>query len=180
VVFPFTKWVPFQQIAIQSGATSMHLIEASRRKWRLQASSWARRLSSSRCAWSPKKSPVTFPRSVRSPEAHPRRLADLFGEVHDPRLRPEGLVETVGDLAEVMGHGRLLLDNPGVGVDSLVSISSAARGRRRCPWIGARGSPSTPTLTDVVSGGARVCGEARPWRSSSRWPDSKICRLGPG
>ncbi len=153
----------------------MHPIEASRRKWRLQASSWARRLSSSSCAWSPKKSPVTFP----VPRADPRRLVDLFGEVHDPRLKPEGLVETVGDLAEVMVHGRLLLDNPGVAVDSLVSISGAARGRRRCPWIGARGSPSTPTLTEV-SGGARVYGEARPWRSSSRWPDSKICRLGPG
>jgi hypothetical protein len=49
----------------------MHPIETSRPQRRPQASSWARRLSSSRCAWSPKKSPVTFPRSVRAPGVIP-------------------------------------------------------------------------------------------------------------
>src|SRR2546428_6730296 len=51
-----------------------------------QAVSLARRLSSSRYAWAPKRSPVTFPRSVRSPGVHPSCLGDLFAEVHDPRL----------------------------------------------------------------------------------------------
>src|SRR5262249_15704295 len=40
--------------------------KGSRPKHGLQLSSWARRLSSSKCAWIPKKSPVTLPRSVRS------------------------------------------------------------------------------------------------------------------
>jgi len=37
---------------------------------------------------------------ARLPRAHPRRLVNLFGEVHDPRLKPKGFVETVGDLTE--------------------------------------------------------------------------------
>src|SRR6266849_10740105 len=56
----------------------------------------------------PEEEPGHFPPKRAGPRAHPRRLVDLFGEVHDPRLKPEGLVETVGDLAEVMVHGRLL------------------------------------------------------------------------
>ena len=56
----------------------------------------------------PEEEPGYLPPERPIPMAHPRRLVDLFGEVHDPRLKPEGLVETVGDLAEVMVHGRLL------------------------------------------------------------------------
>src|SRR5229473_4329963 len=56
----------------------------------------------------PEEEPGHFPPKRAVPRAHPCRLVDLFGEVHDPRLKPEGLVETVGDLAEVMVHGRLL------------------------------------------------------------------------
>jgi len=56
----------------------------------------------------PEEEPGHFPPKCAVPRDHPRRLVDLFGEVHDPRLKPEGLVETVGDLAEVMVHGRLL------------------------------------------------------------------------
>jgi hypothetical protein len=66
-------------------------------------------LSSSRCAWSePEEEPGHLPPKRPVSRAPPRRLVDLFGEVHDPRLKPEGLVETVGDLAEVRVHGRLL------------------------------------------------------------------------
>ena len=86
----------------------MHPIEASRPQRRLQASSWARRLSSSRWRLEPEEESGHFPPKCAVPRTHPRRLVDLFGEVHDPRLKPEGLVETVGDLAEVMVHGRLL------------------------------------------------------------------------
>src|SRR6266851_9185290 len=57
----------------------------------------------------PEEEPGHFPPKRAGPRGHPRRLVDLFGEVHDPRLKPEGLVETVGDLAEVMMvHDRLL------------------------------------------------------------------------
>jgi len=49
-----------------------------------------------------------FPSKRAVARSHPRRLVDLFGVVHNPRLKPEGLVETVGDLAEVMLHGLLL------------------------------------------------------------------------
>ena len=56
----------------------------------------------------PEEEPGHLPPKRPVPRAHPRRLIDLFGEVHDPRLKPEGLVETVDDLAEMMVHGRLL------------------------------------------------------------------------
>src|SRR6266404_272175 len=56
----------------------------------------------------PEEEPGHFPPKCSVPRAHPCRLVDLFGEVHDPRLKPEGLVETVGDLAEMMVHDRLL------------------------------------------------------------------------
>ena len=55
----------------------------------------------------PKQEPGHFPSKRAVARAHPRRLVDLFGKVHNSRLKPEGLVETVGDLAEVMVHGRL-------------------------------------------------------------------------
>src|SRR6266481_59361 len=56
----------------------------------------------------PEEEPGHFPPKCSVPRAHPCRLVDVFGEVHDPRLKPEGLVETVGDLAEMMVHDRLL------------------------------------------------------------------------
>jgi len=56
----------------------------------------------------PKEEPGNFPAKRAVGWAHPRRLVNLFGEVHNPRLKPKGLVETVGGLAEVMVHGRLL------------------------------------------------------------------------
>lgn len=57
----------------------------------------------------PEEEPGHLPPKRPTPVAHPRRLVDLFGEVHDPRLKPEGLVETGGDLAEVRIPGRLQL-----------------------------------------------------------------------
>src|SRR5215510_12238304 len=49
-----------------------------------------------------------FPSKRAIARPHPRRLVDLFGEIHNPRLKPQGLVETLGDLAEVGLHGLLL------------------------------------------------------------------------
>ena len=40
----------------------------------------------------PEEEPGHFPPKRSVPRAHPCRLVDLFGEVHDPRLKPEGLV----------------------------------------------------------------------------------------
>src|SRR5260370_19523544 len=56
----------------------------------------------------PEEEPGHFPPKRAVPRAHPCRLVDLFGEDHEPRLKTEGLVETVGDLAEVMINDRLL------------------------------------------------------------------------
>jgi hypothetical protein len=107
-VFPFTKSAPLSVDRDPTEATSMHPIEAGRPKRRLQASSWAKRLSSLlQMRPEPEEEPGHLPPKRPVPRAHPRSLVDLFGEVHDPRLKPEGLVETVGDLAEVIVHGRL-------------------------------------------------------------------------
>src|SRR5712691_149337 len=56
----------------------------------------------------PEEEPGHFPSKRAVARSHPRRLVDLFGEIHNPRLKPEGLVGTFGDLAEVMLHGFLL------------------------------------------------------------------------
>ncbi len=55
-----------------------------------------------------KKEPGHFPSKGTVARVHPRCRGDLFGEVHDPGLKPEGLVEAVSNLAEVLIHDLLL------------------------------------------------------------------------
>jgi hypothetical protein len=55
----------------------------------------------------PEEEPGHFP-PKRVSRSHPRRFIDLFREVHYPRLKPENLVETLGDLAEATVHGASL------------------------------------------------------------------------
>src|SRR5260370_17449888 len=65
-----------------------------------QAVSLARRLSSSRYAWSRKKSGHSSSKGTVA-RVHPR-LGNLFGKVHAPGLKPEGLVDTVSTLVEMV------------------------------------------------------------------------------
>jgi hypothetical protein len=95
-----------------------------------QAVSLARRLSSSRYAWSRKKS-GHFSSKGTVARVHPR-LGNLFGKVHDPGLKPEGLVETVSNLVEMVSMAfsltRLHWSAPYVtGGDALLSRLLAPR-----------------------------------------------------
>jgi hypothetical protein len=83
-----------------------HLLDAPHRGWAAEAAASGIVLGQAiellQMRLEPEEEPRHLPPKRPVPGAHPCRLVDLFGEVHDPRLKPEGLVETVGDLAEVI------------------------------------------------------------------------------